>query len=92
MGLMDKLGEAAKAAQGLSGGAEGVIKTALEEYKKTTAVLEVLGVTVGGFTIEMGILPAIHRTLSIQPTALRFVRRLRPYRFTRCNGAARRCA
>ncbi len=70
MGLLDKISEASRvlddaggAAQFLSG-AEAGLEHAILEYKKATAVLETLGVTVGSFTIGMGLLPEVHTTLT----------------------------
>jgi len=64
MGLMDmisKVGGEAATVLGDLGGEK--IKQGITEYKNATSALEALGITVGSFTIGMGVLPEIHTTL-----------------------------
>jgi hypothetical protein len=63
MGLMDMLGKAGDVAAVFGDVGEEGIKKAITEYKKAISVLETFGITVGSFTIGMGILPEIHTSL-----------------------------
>lgn len=50
--------------EGLADVAKVKVNEWLDEYKKAIAILEMLGFTVGKFTVGMGMLPEIHTSIS----------------------------
>ena len=64
MAIKDFLEAFREQTEGLTDVAKGKVNEWLDEYKKAIAILEMLGFTVGKFTVGMGMLPEIHTSIS----------------------------
>jgi len=64
MPLKDLMGAVKEKTEGLGDLATGKLEVWLGEYKKAMAVLETFGFKVGKFTVDMGVLPEIHTSIS----------------------------